>query len=141
MNIQDYVQKHTARGECRCWKCADRGNKPDPSGHTIDMMFFTASATNAPTVDDFKKLTTEFVGVHCNCNPFDGREHGYLELGGWIGDQGLALLYMALGTSLGVFNLLTPKTVMPFLGADLAMKMAGAGYVTVKRKEPANDKS
>jgi hypothetical protein len=83
-------------------------------------------------------LTREHRGEFGPCDPLDGREHSYLELGGWIGDQGRALQYMALGSLLGVFDLLTPRSVIgPTIDEQLAMKLAGAGYVTVKRRSAA----
>jgi hypothetical protein len=110
----------------------DRGDRPDPSGHSADLMFFPVVARNAPDAETFRQLTKSHSGVFGPCDPFDGKEHGYMELGGWIGDQGLALQYMGLGALLGVFKLLTPKTVMPFLPPDLQMQMAGQGMVTIQ---------
>jgi hypothetical protein len=82
---------------------------------------------------EFKRLTEAHRGELADCNPFDGKEHGYIELGAWIGDQGAALLYMALGSLLGVFELLTPRTMLPDIDSETAMDLAGKGLVTVKR--------
>ena len=54
-----------------------------------------------------------------------------MELGAWIGDQGLAMLYMALGTALGIFKLLTPKNVLGLDGPD-AIALAQSGLLTIK---------
>jgi hypothetical protein len=132
MTIHDYVVAHTARGECRCGKCVDRGNRPDPEGHTADLFFFPVAAVAAPDADRFRTLTREHPGDYVSFDPFDGKEHSFIELGGWIGDQGLALQYMGLGVLLGVFALLTPKTMMPFLDEETQRTMAGAGMVSIQ---------
>jgi hypothetical protein len=134
MTLAEYVLKHTTQGECKCGRCIDVGTTPDPTGpHTVDLVLFKVAAVNAPSADDFRNLTYLHSGYYVECDPLDGKEHGYIELGGWIGDQTVALRYMALGVSLGVFRLLSPKTIMPGLAAELHMKMAIAGYVTVQR--------
>ena len=43
-SLIDYVLKHTERGECNCGQCLDRGDKPDPVGHTVDLGFFKVAA-------------------------------------------------------------------------------------------------
>ena len=35
----------------------------------------------------------------------------YIELGAWIGDQGLALALMGLGSALGIWGIITPQTL------------------------------
>lgn len=130
--LSEYVRTHTARGDCMCGKCIDAPSTPDP-GHGVDMTFFkVAPTTETADVDDFKRLTAEHRGEFGDCNPFDGAEHNYIQLGGWIGDQGLAMQYMALGKMLGVFNLLTPAVLG--IDGDLAMQMAGRGYLAVQAR-------
>lgn len=153
--IAKFVAEYTERGECKCGKCADKGNRPDPvgqphaappelrasdilsgMGHTADMIFFKVSIKGKPDVEEFKKLTKSETGAFENVDPFDGEEHSYLQLGAWIGDQGMALRYMALGHLLGVFDLLTPKTILRMTGDDpLIMQMAEQGFVTVAAKK------
>lgn len=128
-DLIDFVLSHTERGECKCGRCIDFGSQPDPVGHTADLVFFKVAKRGTPSLEDFKRLTAAQDG----CNPFDGQEHNYIELGAWIGDQGLAMLYMGLGTLLGAFRLLTPKSVLG-LDGDLAMQMAGAGMVVVQAR-------
>jgi hypothetical protein len=135
VTIAKYVAEHTERGECKCGRCADVGNKSDPTGpHTVDMMFFLVAKAGCPTAEEFARLTKEHRSEFSECNPFDGKEHGFIELGSWIGDQGAALLYMALGSLLGIFDLLTPRTVLPGLDEATAMELAGGGLVTVKKR-------
>jgi hypothetical protein len=87
------------------------------------------------TAEMFKKATIDYHNHHGNLvvNPFDGGEHNYLEIGAWIGDQGLGLQFMALGVLLGVFELLTPITVLGVTG-EVAMMLAGSGLVMIQSK-------
>jgi hypothetical protein len=39
---------------------------------------------------------------------------------------------MAMGAELGLWTLLTPTSLMPFLPEELRMQMAGAGFVCIK---------
>jgi hypothetical protein len=97
------------------------------------MIFFEVSPTEPADVDAFRRLTSEALfGAYATVDPFDGKEHSYLELGTWIGDQGLAMQYMALGVMLGVFTLLTPVTVFR-LPTDhpVVMEMAHGGFIAV----------
>jgi hypothetical protein len=128
----DYVLRHTVRGDCQCGHCCDVIGVADPKGHTIDMVFFKVAPVNGPTLEEFTLLTAKHDGHWGDVDPFDGKEHSYLELGGWIGDQGIAMQYMALGASLGAFDLLTPRK----MGFDVIMslQMAGMGLLTVKAK-------
>lgn len=139
MSLIDFVRAHTTRGECECGHCSDRGDKPDQIGHTADMIFFkVALIPDIPTPEVFRAKTAEHEGEFNECNPFDGAEHSFIELGGWIGDQGLAMQYMALGHLIGVFDLLTPKTMLPGLVTDdQAMALAGSGMVAIKAKQEA----
>lgn len=111
--IGNYVMDHTARGECRCGRCIDRGDAPDPTGHSVDLIFFPVSARNEPDAETFRRLTREHKGEFVDMDPFDGQGHGYIELGAWIGDQGLAMQYMGLGALLDVFELIAPPARLP----------------------------
>lgn len=136
VDLASYVIEHTARGECKCGKCFDVGHNPDPQGHTADLIFFKMIATGSPSAEEFRRLTNEHKGHYNECDPFDGNEHGYMELGGWIGDQGVALQYMGLGHLLGLFSLLTPRSVLGNeIPEKLVMEMAGSGLVTIRKAE------
>jgi len=129
----NYVMMHTQRGECQCGQCSDKGDKPDPTGHTVDMVFFKVAPANGPTLEEFTAHTKAAKqGYWCEVDPFDGKEHSYLELGAWIGDQGIAMLYMALGTSLGAFSLLSPALLG--IGGTQALQMAGMGLLSIQAK-------
>ena len=136
-NLGEYVLMHTECGECKCGSCCDNLGKPDPQGHTVDMIFVTVCAKDEPDQSTLAKLAREHVGEFGDVDIFDGTEHGYIELGGWLGDQGIALRFMGLCCLLGGFDLLTPKTVLPpGLNADMVMQLAQSGMVTIKAKPP-----
>ena len=131
--ITDYVQKHTVQGECICGKCLPNPDAPKlgAGDHTINMELFNVAIVGEPTKEEFLKLTAAHPGDFGPCDVMDHKEHGFTERGCWIGDQGHALCYMALGVSLGVFKLLTPSTVMPFLDAATKQHMASSGMICV----------
>ncbi|MCP4528644.1 MAG: hypothetical protein GY833_22420 [Aestuariibacter sp.] len=63
---------------------------------------------------------------------FDGKEHSYIELGGWIGSQDLALRLMALGCHLKIWKLLTPSNVLPAdTPDDVKEQLSRMGMITV----------
>ena len=132
MKLAEYVMTHTERGACCCGRCVDAPDDPtahQPDGHTADMHFFKVSLRDGPDADTLRELIASHQG---ECDPLDGKEHSYMELGGWLGDQGLALQFMGMGSLLGLWNLLTPATIMPGLPAELAGQMAGAGMVSIQ---------
>jgi len=133
MNLIDYVTGHVERGACQCGQCIDAVKNPEskqPKGHTADLMFFKVKMVNNPDATEFKSLAKrEFP------HWFDGREHSYLQTGGDIGDQGLALITMGLGKLLGVWELLTPNSLLPFIDEGMKMEMAGKGYISIKAKK------
>lgn len=134
MTIQEFVMNHTIRGECKCGQCVDVGTKPDPTGHTVDMVFFKVAPVGEPSAEEFEAITKNTRGEFTSCDPLDGKHHNYIELGGWIGDQGLAMMYMGLGTALGVFELLSPVTMLHIASDDpLAKQIAGSGLLSVTR--------
>lgn len=129
-NLIQFVIANTERGECKCGKCIDAGSSPDPQGHTVDMVFFKVAKKNGASVDEFTRFTAEHKGHFGEVNPLDGKEHNYMELGGWIGDQGLAMQYMALGVLLGKFTLLSPA-MLGMSGPD-ALQLASMGLLSIQ---------
>lgn len=136
--LREYVTAHTMRGDCTCGRCIDGKEHPEqPSGHTADMVFFKVAAKDNPDAEKLRELVSGSVeGDFGNVDLFDGAEHNYMELGGWIGDQGLALTLMGLGSLLGLWKLLTPISIFK-LKADnpLCQQMAGLGMVVVKAEK------
>lgn len=137
--LVDYVMSHTERGECKCGKCLDVGNRPDPTGHTADLIFFQMVAVAEPSQGELLKLIDHHRGEFAKVNVLDGKEHGYIELGGWIGNQEAALRFMGLGHIVGLFKLLTPN-LLPDLPDDLKMQMAGSGMVSIQYESASKKK-
>lgn len=61
----------------------------------------------------------------------------YIELGGALGDQGMALCLMAMGKALGLWDIITPATVG--MEGDEAQQMAGNGFIMVTGWSPATE--
>lgn len=131
MNLIDYVREHTDRNACTCGKCFDSGPDKQLPGHTADVFFFDVCAKGNPDADTLKSLAKSHRGEFANVDPFDGKEHSYIELGGWIGDQGLAMQFMGLCVVLGMGKVMHPVNVLE-LERDhpLAKQLAGMGMVT-----------
>jgi len=133
MNVADYVMQHAIRGACQCGRCFDAVANPkdrQPTGHTADLVFFKVAQKDGDAVE-FKRLVTDGFP-----HWLDGKEHSYLETGADIGDQGVAMMAMGLGSILGTWKLLTPA-LLP-LSDDLKMQMAGAGYISIQATHPAS---
>jgi hypothetical protein len=126
--LADYVLAHTQRSECHC--CHEHVD-PLAAKDKVDMFFFEVTARNDPDADTLKKLIAEHRGEFGDMNPLEG-EHSYIEVGGYIGDQGIGMQFMALGKLLGLWEIGTPMNI---LGLDrdnpLAQQMAGMGYVSI----------
>ena len=135
--LVEYVLRCTERGECQCGRCVDKGDQPDPVGHTVDLEFLKVSMVplTFPTAEELRGLVKAHQGEFNQMDPYDGQEHGYMEIGGWIGDQGLALQFMALSELLGIGDVLTPTKILgPKIPVELRQQAAAAGYVTLKAR-------
>ena len=134
-NLNDYVLAHSRRGACQCGRCADAVANPSkcqPGGHTADMMFFKVANEGADAAT-LRQLVQEEKEAFSPVNMFDGKEHNYLEVGGFVGDHGIALQLMGLGHLLGLWKLLTPTTILGIPSSSpLAMQMAVGGMVAVQ---------
>ena len=128
--LDQYVTAHTERGMCRCGRCVDADPSGEqPNGHTADMVFFEVSQHDADASELRGLIEAARHGEFADLDPLDGQEHSYLEVGAWLGDQGLALTLMGLGELLGLWRVMTPKS-MGF-PEDYAMQMASAGMVSI----------
>ena len=137
----DYIQAVATRGACMCGRCLDAPERPEdeqPTGHTADVYFFKVAVAEGADAD--ADVLTELIhshqGSHAECNPLDGMEHSYIEVGAWIGDQGIALTLLGLGAVLGLWELLTPKS-LPGLPEGLMSQMAGAGFISISPRGSA----
>ncbi len=134
MKLYEYVNANTIRGACTCGKCIDAPEDPEskqPEGHTADMIFFKVAKKPEAKADAFKKLVEEEFP-----HWLDQKEHSYLETGADIGDQGTALMAMGLGSLLGIWTLLTPRSMLGnLIPENMIMQMAGQGYVSIQVKD------
>lgn len=137
--LSRYITNHVVRGACMCGECIDTPSDPSryqPKEHTSDLQFFKIALKDCPDKEKVKeeliRLIKEHNGEFCNIDLFDGKEHNFIDIGGWIGDQGLALMLMGMGKLLELWTLLTPNTLFPDFPDDLKMKMAGSGFVAIK---------
>lgn len=137
-NLIEYINKHCVRGACTCGRCIDSSPNPkelQPTGHTADVHFFKVALKDEPDVEMLRKLIQEQKGEFNEVNLFDGQEHNYMEIGGWIGDQGLALMLMGMGKLLNLWDLLTPTSMLgESIPDELKAQMAGMGMVSIKAK-------
>lgn len=128
----DYILNHTDRNACRCGNCIISGENKPMVGHTVNMYFFDVCAKNDPNKDEFVKLIDEHQGEF-GLNLFEG-EHSYLQVGGWLGDQGVGMQLMALGKLLGVWDIMHPGMMLDLndpRSKVLAEQMAGIGMVSI----------
>jgi hypothetical protein len=59
----------------------------------------------------------------------------YIELGAWLGDQTMALMFMALGEVLGFWKIISPTT-LGVKDPAVAGDMAGRGFVMISGYNP-----
>lgn len=107
------------------------GDEPRPG--SIDVGFFHVMVLGARE-DAFIRLTTEHQS-DVLIDPFENQMHDYITLGAWLGDQGIALRWMAMAKHFGLVDLYTPRTFMPSLTDEENKKMCGKGLVIVKGKD------
>jgi len=127
--LSDYVLTFTERGACCCGKCFDAPQNPEqkqPNGHTVNLTFFEVSAKGGNKEDFLSLVRAE------HPEWLDGKEHSYINVGGEMGDQGLALMTIGLGHILGAWKALSPDTLIPSLPIDVKKQMAGAGMVNLQ---------
>jgi hypothetical protein len=99
--------------------CCKRGPKgSDP----IDVHFFKVPIDEAAA----GSLREELIQLlSSNSRMKDGPS--YIELGGDLGDQGMALMLLALGKALNLWEIITPATLG--ISGPKADEIAGSGFV------------
>jgi hypothetical protein len=128
--LVDYVREISIRGDCTCGKCIDSPQNPiQPNGHTVDVYYFKVAVKPEADADTLKQLIIEHKGEFNDCDPLDGMDHSYIELGAWIGDQGTALTLMGLGQLLGLWQIITPN-IFP-IPKELKDMLAGQGFLSI----------
>lgn len=105
--------------------------KVEDKTKVADLIMFHVRVKDSPDAEKFRELIKGHQqGVFNNVDVFDGKEHSYLELGGWTGDQTSALMLMGLASLLGLVNLITPR-LLPGIPEEMVRNMAGAGFITI----------
>jgi hypothetical protein len=122
-NLIEYIQSRTERGECQCGKCCDKGPDRAAPEHSVNVHFFWVSARNEPKKDELLAL------LKAEYPDFERLRQGpsYIEIGGALGGQGIALQLIGLGQLVGLWSAVTPE-VIGMKGED-ADRMAGSGFV------------
>ena len=120
-----YIIDHTTRGECQCGLCMDKNPDTVAPSHSVDVHFFWVSTRLHPETDQFTQLIES---EYPDLERLSGGP-SYIELGGVMGDQDAALRFIGLGELLGMWHVITPKTIIPGLDDESANSMAGQGMV------------
>lgn len=98
-----------------------------------DVYFFAVQLRPDVNIDAARVTLLDLIKTHqgafTECQPLDGHEHDYIELGAWLGDQGYALRFIGLCERLHLGTVLTPNKLP--IPDDLKQIMAGAGCVTL----------
>lgn len=109
-DLNQYIIRFAERGACTCGRCIDAPANPEqhqPTGHTADLGFFKVKANEGASADELKRLIQENrQGEFADVSVFDGVPHDFIELGGWLGSQELALMLIGLGKVLGLWDLI-----------------------------------
>lgn len=125
--VASYVLQNAVRGDCTCGKCFDAPAVTcQPNPDTVDLTFFKVARLDGDKDEFLAMVKEEFPQW------LDGKEHNYMELGGDLGDQGIALMTIGLGHLLGAWKALSPDTMMPFLDKQAKAAMAGMGMVCLQ---------
>jgi hypothetical protein len=131
--LLEFIQRHVEAGECTCGRCGPVSTNPGPHRQDLaDLVFFKVAKKGEPNAVELIQLIKAHKGDFVDLDLFDGGDHSYINVGGWIGDQGAALMLMGLGSLMGLWELRTPYTMIdPHMEKGMANAMASAGWVTV----------
>jgi len=140
-DLAKYVVKHCIRGGCIYGECTDiRAKKFQPDGHAVDVQFFKVAlrSSNLTGTDkeiiknDFIRLIKGHKGIYRDIDILDGEEHDFIDIGAWIGDQGIALTLMGMGELLGIWDVITPNRLVPDYSEETRDMLAKAGYILIR---------
>lgn len=139
-DLAKYVIEHCVRGDCMCGECTDvSAKKFQPDGYTADVQFFKVALKNSGLTDadkeimrnDFIQLIKNHKGIYRDIDIFDGNEYNFIDIGAWIGNQGIALTLMGMGELLGMWKVATPNRVAPDFSEETRSMLAEAGYISI----------
>ena len=95
-------------------------------------MFFFKVCNHNAKVEYLKPLIAAHKGEYGDVDLFDGKEHNYMEIGAWIGDQSTALMLMGMGKLLGMWELLTPNMLGFSPDDSFGMFLARSGMIAIQ---------
>ena len=119
-DLQSFFRKCLASEE-------EKGSAPQVDVYMFKVAFKPKEQIDKAAFEELIKTHEPAFGERLN--PFDGKEYGYIELGGWIGDQRDALIFIALCDHLGLAKALHPGNLMPFMPKDIQNMLAGQGKI------------
>ncbi len=140
-NLAKYVIENCIRGSCTCGRCTDSpAKKFQPDGHTADVQFFKVALKNSMSTDvdretikkNFIQLIKNHKGIYKDIDLFDGNEYNFVDIGAWVGNQGIALELMGMGELLGMWKVVTPDRLAPEFSEETRYMLARAGYISIK---------
>ncbi len=112
--LGEYAHKHTTRVHADAVEPGD-----------VDLHFFRARPAGADR-EVFQRLPAPLVAR------LREGEVSYLELGGAVGDQGVAFCVMGLGEALGQWLVNTPERMLgELVSQEVKDQLAGVGYITI----------
>lgn len=142
-SIQAIIVESLYKDSPKCTTCGDDyhvGTDPNyaHNGTGVKMIdlglmktaFDPSRANKQDFVDWIRDHTKQGAGVFSDID-MDMLERGpsYIELGGWIGDQRDALLFIGLGAYHDLWTVMTPFVLDPGMDKEAAGKLMGKGFV------------
>jgi len=101
--------------------------------NAVNVVFFDVEVSEKANRDTLRDLVNKHQGVHNDVAMFDSNEHSYIELGGWVGDQGIALALIGMGAHFELWKLLSPYSVLgDAVTPEQALQMAGMGLMSMQ---------
>lgn len=141
-DLIEYIVEHCVRGTCTCEKCMDVSDeKIEQDVHTADIQFFKVTLKNSHCMshieknavkDNFIRFINNHKGVHKDIDIFDGKEHDFIEIGAWIGDNDMALMLMGMGELLDMWKVITPDRVASEFSEETRRMLTDAGCILIK---------
>lgn len=156
VELAEYIVEYCIKGswECTCGKCIDidSDDNVQNSGRkygtkTADVQLFKVTFRNLCDISKIEKdiIKENFIqlikcheGVNKDIDILDGREHGFIEIGKWIGDRNMALMLMGMGELLDMWEVITPNRVASEFSEETRKMLVDAGCILIKYKEPCN---
>lgn len=106
---------------------------PVGSVGTVSVVFFGVKVAEGASAEVLRNLIGAHKGEFGEVDLFDGAEHGYIEVGAWLGSQGMALELIGLGSKLELWSLLSPRTMLgELVTAEQELELAKSGLISLQ---------